>query len=407
MTLRSLGTHRLQGFAEPEHIFQLMHPDLRNDFPALQAGGSTPGILPAEPTPLIGREAEVERIVNVLRQQPLRLLTLTGPGGVGKTRLAIAAARSLQEQFAQGTSFVDLSSLHDPTLVAPKIAQVLGLPDMGRSPVTAGLAEYLRNRELLLVLDDFDGVLPAAQHVAQLLPVCPWLRVLVTSRAILELRFEHEYQVSPLALPQLQPLPPVVELARVPAVALFVERAQAAWPTFQLTEDNAPAVAELSAHLEGLPLAIELAAARIRVLTPEMLLGSLRDRRLVQLTQGPRDAPSRRRTLPDTIAYTYQLLSAQEQALFRLLAVWVPHGDRSNRRTVWFSWERLAPGPKVFRGLLPRRWLVKKSLLHFGEACVYPRAERARERPADQARWRALSPTVPSESAFQESLLLC
>jgi predicted ATPase len=239
----------------------------RREAPAVPAG-IVPNNLPAQLTPLVGREQEVADVCNLLRRPEVRLLTLTGTGGVGKTRLGFEIANALATDFADGVCLVQLAPVSDPELVIATISQTLGLWEAGVRPLTEQLLAYLRDQHLLLLLDNFEQVVAAASHLIDLLAFCPHLTILVTSRAALRIHGENEFTVPPLAVPNLKRLPASEALAQVAAVALFLERARALQPDFVLTQSNGRTIAEICVGLDGLPLAIELAAARIKLLPP-------------------------------------------------------------------------------------------------------------------------------------------
>ena len=284
-----------------------------------------PTNLPVQRTGFVGREKEVAAAKELVLRQDVHLVTVTGPGGIGKTRLPVEVAGELAEHFPGGAHFVPLSSLTDPSLIASSIVQTLGIGEAGGQSPLEILKRDLQDSShtpMLLVLDNFEHLVQAAPTVADLLATGPNLKIMVTSRGALHVYGEHEFPVPPLALPDSRAKPSVEVLSQCPAVALFVQRAAATKPDFELNRENAPAVAEICARLDGLPLAIELAAARVKVLSPSSMLTRLASR-LQLLTGGARDLPQRQQTLRAAIDWSYDLLSAAEQKLFRRLSVFV------------------------------------------------------------------------------------
>jgi predicted ATPase/class 3 adenylate cyclase len=314
---RSLGRHRLKDLAHPEHLYDLVIVGLRSHFPPPRTL-EVPSNLPAVLTSFVGRETEIERVK--ARLATTRLLTVTGPGGTGKTRLALRVAAEISAEFQDGAFFVDLAPVSDPALVVPTIAATLQIREEGwERPVRETLEDFLRDRRLLLVLDNFEQVLSAAPVVTELLEAAPGMTVLVTSRAPLRVRGEQDVPLTPLKVPDQTTLQSLEDLSRSEAVALFLHRATAAAPDFALTHEKAPQVVEIVARLDGLPLAIELVASKAAVLGPVALLERMA-RRLPLLTGGPRDLPARQQTLRATIGWSYELLERSERLLFRRLS---------------------------------------------------------------------------------------
>ncbi|MFN8472678.1 MAG: tetratricopeptide repeat protein [Anaerolineae bacterium] len=316
-----------RGQADAEHLpVPTLTLDPARSPPTAPARPSSPP-LPAPTTQLIGREDETRNVCHLLQQPHLRLVTLTGAGGVGKSRLALQVAAELQDHFADGVFFIPLAAIRDPSLVISAIAQTLGVRESGTRPLADLVVGWLRDKNLLLVLDNFEQVLDAAPLIADLLARCAYLKVLVTSRALLHLHGEQQYLVLPLALPPLllnsqAELDEEIQVMNYPAAQLFVQRARLVKPEFALSQSNLQAIAEICHRLDGLPLALELAAARVRVLPPVALLQRLIPR-LALLTDGPRDLPTRQRTMRAAIDWGYDLLEEEEKQLLRRLAVFV------------------------------------------------------------------------------------
>ncbi len=320
VTLRDLGEHRLKDLALPERLAMLIVPGCPTEFPPLRTVDAVPNNLPLQLTSFIGREKEVADASRLLLDGA-RLVTLTGPGGTGKTRLSLQIAAEVSDHFSDGVFFVPLAPISDATLVPSAIAQALQIPVSGNQPVDERLRDWLKGKRLLLVLDNFEQVLPAGSMVTDLLRSEESIRMLITSRAPLRLYGEREYPVPSLRLPKRLPDDPE-RLSQFEAVRLFIERAVAVRPDFQVTNENAPSVAMICSRLDGLPLAIELAAARIKVLSPQAILPRL-EKSLDLLSSGARDLPERQRTLRGAITWSWDLLSAEQQSLFSRFSVFV------------------------------------------------------------------------------------
>ena len=319
VALRDLGEFRLKDLSRPERLTALIIEGLPSEFPPLRTLDAVPNNLPTQLTTFLGRQRELAEAAALL--EGARLLTLTGPGGTGKTRLSLQLAADATERFHDGVYFVPLGGIVNPALVLPTIAQALGMPDQGGGAIDR-LAEQLAGKQLLLVLDNFEQVIEAAPQVGELLTRLPDARVLVTSRSPLRVYGEQEYPVPPLALPDPRHLPDLEVLSQFASVALFVERAMAVRPGFAVDPSNAPAIAEICVRLDGLPLAIELAAARVRVLSPQAILSRLGDR-LSLLAGGSTNLPERQQTLRGAIDWSHELLEPADRIAFARSSVFV------------------------------------------------------------------------------------
>src|SRR6478736_6837744 len=319
-SLRDLGEYRLRDLGRPERVFQLVHPDLETAFPPLTTFDNIAS-LPIATSVFVGRRVELEAVERRLGDPSIRLLTLTGPGGTGKTSLGIRAAADQMDRFRDGVSFVDLSHARDADALLVAVGRAVGVGEASSRSIRNELADRLRERQVLLMLDNFEQVTSAAWVTTELLDECPQMKLLVTSREPLRVRIEHVYSVPPLGLPPtVRHRVTAAELEPIESIQLFVDRARAVRPDFNVTDDNASAVAEICRRLDGLPLAIELAAARLRLFSPE----ALRDRlgsRLELLRSTTRDVPERQQTLRATIEWSYALLEPAEQRVFERLAV--------------------------------------------------------------------------------------
>ncbi len=333
ISLRGLGNHRLKDLREPQPLCQVVADGLRLEFPPLRSLDARPNNLPTQLTSFVGRDRELAEAGALLEAN--RLVTLTGPGGTGKTRLSLQVAANAAERYRNGVFFVALETVREPNLVASRIASTIGLAESGSRPADAALREWLADKQVLLVLDNFEQVLGAGPIVADLLRDAPGLSALVTSRAGLRVSGEQEYPVPGLPTPpdlaqlttlQLASLPAekrtidAASLSAYESVRLFIARASAVKPDFRVTNENAPAVAAIAARLHGMPLAIELAAARIKLFSPEALRARLEDQ-LGLLSAGARDLPERQQTLRGAIAWSYDILDDAHQRLLDRLSV--------------------------------------------------------------------------------------
>ncbi|MEP7082075.1 MAG: adenylate/guanylate cyclase domain-containing protein [Chloroflexota bacterium] len=328
--LLDLGEHRLKDLPEPEAIAQVCVSGLPTEFPPLRTLDPARPSLPGQATTFIGREEEVTRVRELMRSN--RLVTLTGPGGTGKTRLSLQVAAEEVDAFPDGVFYVELAPIREPELVLPSIAKAIGVADPGPQPVQR-LAEHLAGKRLLLVLDNLEQVVEAATDIGELLQRASGLSILTTSRSALRVYGEQEFPVPPLPMPDPSDVPADRKIARYAAAALFRERARRVKPDFEITDDNAPAVAEICWRLDGLPLAIELAAARIRILSPQAMVERL-SRRLELGSGGSRDLPARQQTLRGAIDWSYDLLDEEERRFFGAFAVFAGGADLAAVETI-------------------------------------------------------------------------
>jgi predicted ATPase/class 3 adenylate cyclase len=316
--LRDLGKHRLKDIVNPEHLYDVVIDGLPSDFPPLRSLDARPNNLPVQLTSFIGRDDQLGEIKRLMANT--RLLTLTGPGGTGKTRLSLQLASETLPDYRDGAFFVDLAPINDPRLVPAAIARALAIQEDPGVPILDTLKRGLGEKEVLLVLDNFEQVTGAAPVVEELLTASPRTKVVITSRVVLSLRGEHEYEVPPMALPDPERLPELERLKDYAAIRLFIDRAAAVQPRFRLSEENAAAVARLAVRLDGLPLALELAASRVKVLPPEQILTRLTEGSSLLASRSP-TLPERQRTLRSAIAWSYDLLTDDERRLFARVSV--------------------------------------------------------------------------------------
>ncbi len=367
VVLQDLGLRRVQELRYPEHLFELEIAGLERKLPSFQSVAGWGNSLPAQPTTFIGRAEEIESIVSMLRRRDLRLVTLSGPGGTGKTRLSLEVGRALLGDFEAGVVQVLLASVTDPELVPAMIGQALGVHELPGKPILESVKARIGASRMLLLLDNFEQVVGASPAIAELLAACSELKLLVTTRQPLKLRAEREYPVPPLTLPSAAPSPRGAPQAPCEAVRLFVERVRDVKPSFELTPENEPVLEAIVTRLDGLPLAIELAASRMRMLTPQSILDRLHDR-LGFLKGGARDLAERQQTLRAAINWSYNLLDEAEKTLFRRISVF--QGGFSPESAEEVCGFDAGPPLDVFEGLSS---LSDKSLLTQNEVDGEPR----------------------------------
>ncbi len=382
--LLDLGEHRLKDLPEPELLAQVCVSGLPTEFPALRSLDAVVSRLPAQATTFIGREEEVARVLELLRSN--RLVTLTGAGGTGKTRLSLEVAAEEVDAFPDGAFFVELAPIREPELVLPSIAKAIGVADPGPQPIRR-LAEHLAGKRVLVVLDNLEQVVEAAADIGELLQQATGLTLLTTSRSALRVYGEQEYPVPPLPMPDPREVPADRSITRYAAAALFLERARGVKPDFEITDENAQAVAEICWRLDGLPLAIELAAARIRILSPQAMVERL-SRRLDLGSGGSRDLPARQQTLRGAIAWSYDILDDDDRRFFGALSVFSGGADLAAVEAVLGSY---APDVLDALGALVDKSLARQEELPDGTprfAMLETIREYAEERLAERAEER-------------------
>jgi predicted ATPase/class 3 adenylate cyclase len=399
VTLRDLGSHRLKDLPHPEHLYDLVVAGLRADFAGLRTVAALPTNLPTFLTRFIGRSRELADVSDLLPGE--RLVTLTGPGGTGKTRLAIEVARHAADRYPDGSWFVALEAVRDAGLVLSTIATVLRVPEQPGRAIAVVLGEHLGPKSALVLLDNLEQVIEVAPELAVLLNVAPGLAVLATSREPLSIAGERVYQVPPLDLPAEPGVPTARDLAANDAVALFVERGRAARSSFTLSDANAPAIAAICRRLDGLPLAIELAAARVNILSPDQIVARL-DRRLALLAGTRRDLPDRQRTLRGAIDWSYDLLAGPEQIFFRRFSVFSSGAELDAIQAVVDPERALgADGLELASGLVDRSLLRMTSV---GETNRLDMLETIREYGAEHL---AASPREDADIRARHAAWYC